>query len=323
MNEKLILEATRRELVTRFDSNATPFLERQLTFLRQKIQEVRYPENLALTFVPLATDIPASAETYAWQVLDEVGEAKVGANETDDLPRVDVSNDEREGHVVNITASYGWGISEMEEAARLQIPLGDRKARAARKKIDLQIDNVVAKGQTTSQTTLPFTGFVNNTDVTNLGVIDATGDPWDETTDPDDILATLNEPVRVIVEESKQVWYPDTYLLPTREFMIASQRRVGTNENAQTVLRAFLENNPFIKNIAPWDKLTAAGAGGKSRGVVYKRDPEVLEAVVPMMFRQEAPQARNLGFIVPCRGRAGGTKIYHPLGVRYVDFAQS
>lgn len=325
MNEQLIQQATRQALEQRFDANETPFLERELTVLRQKTQEVRYPENLALTFVPRATDIPETAETYAWEVLDEVGQAKVGGNDTDDLPRVDISGSERTGRTVPIVDSYGWGIDEMAEAARLGKPLTDRKARAARRAIDLQIDNLVAKGQTSSQTSnLPFTGFINNADVEALGIIDPTGDAWSlVSTTAADMLATLNAMVAEVVEDSRQVWYPDTILLPTREFMIVSQKKVGVNENAQTVLKAFLENNPFIKNVAMWDKLTGAGADSKSRAVVYKRDPDVLEAIVPQLFTQYPAQARNLGFIVPCKARAGGVKIYHPLAVRYADFAQT
>ena len=87
-----------------------------------------------------------------------------------------------------------------------------------------------------------------------------------------------------------------------------------------TILRSFLANNPYIRNIDQWYRLDGAGAGGKNRGIVYKRDPMVLEGVVPLDFEQLPPQARNLEFVVPCQARCGGVKIYQPSAMRYVDF---
>lgn len=321
MNESIVQQVTRAQLSARFDANETAFLERQLTFVRAKVQELVYAEHKAMTFIPIASDIPASAETYAWEVLDEVGQAKVIARGSDDLPRVDVSAVERTGRTVLLGASYGWDVDEMAEAARLGKPLGERKARAARRAIDFQIDNILATGDTSSQNNLPFTGFINNADVEGLGILDG-GTAWAEDMDPDDVLGTLNASVTEIVNESKEVWYPDTVLLSTREFMVASQLKVGT-DNDKTVLKSFLENNPFVTSVAPWHRLGGAGATGKNRMITYKRDPDVLEGVVPALFAQLPPQARNLEFVVPCKARAGGVKVYHPLAIRYTDIAAS
>jgi hypothetical protein len=116
-----------------------------------------------------------------------------------------------------------------------------------------------------------------------------------------------------------QELYPDTILLPTPEFMVAAQVHVDAT-NDVTVLRSFLNNNPFIKNIAPWQKLVGKGVGGTNRAIIYKRDPLVLEGVAPLDFMSLPPQAQGLEMVVPCKGRAGGTKVYHPPAVRYADF---
>jgi hypothetical protein len=324
MNEAIIQRNTRAILVAHFDAGASAFLERQLTFVRAKVLETEYEDLIARSFIPIATDIPETADTYAWAVLDSTGKAKVIAAGSDDLPRVDVSAEERTGKVVRVGASYGWELDELAEAARLGIPLLDRKAAAARRAIELEIDNLLATGDTSSQTNLPFTGFINNADVEALGIVNPTGDAWTNATTAASILQTLNDMVSEVVTDvaNIQKLMPDTILLPTREFMVAAQVKVDTT-NDKTVLRSFLENNPFIKNIAPWHKLTLAGAGGTtSRAVIYKRDPLVLEGIVPMDFRQLAPQARNLEMVVPCKGRAGGVKVYHPAAMRYADFAQ-
>lgn len=322
--EEIFKLGARKILVERFDANETAFLERQLTFLRSKVMEEVYPDNLAMSFIPMATDIPETAETYSWQVMGMTGEAKVIANASDDLPRVDVSGDERFGKVHTVGDSYGWNFMELEEAARVGLDLQSRKANAARQAIELQVDNILCFGKTDSQTNLLTTGFVNNADVESLGIGNPPGDPWSEDTDADDIFETFNAAITDIITESKGKFVPDTIALPMHEFLIASQIRVGTDNNDKTVLRSFLENNPFIKTIAPWHKLEGKGAGGTTnRGVVYKRDPLVLEGIAPMPFRQLPPQARNLEFVVPCVARVGGVKVYQPQGMRYIDFAQA
>lgn len=321
-NEARVQRATRGFLLQHFDANETAFLERELTQKRAKMQEVIYQELEAVSFLPIATDIAPEAKTYAWNVLDRTGRAKVIANGSDDLPRVDVSGVEKTGRVVTIGASYGWDVAELAEAQRIGFLLENKKSEAAERAIGVEIDNTLAFGDTSDETNLPFTGMVNNPDVEAQGIINPDGDPWTNATTAANILSTLNNMVREVVVDLGNVkqLYPDTILLPLPEFMVAAQVKVDTT-NDKTVLRSFLENNPFIKNIAPWQKLVGRGAGGTTnRAIIYKRDPMILEGIVPYWFMSLPPQARNLEMVIPCKGRAGGVKVYHPAAMRYADF---
>jgi hypothetical protein len=322
-NEARVQRATRAFLVQHFDANETALLERELTFKRAKMQEVIFASVEAAKFIPIASDIPPEAKTYSWNVLNKTGRAKVIANGSDDLPRVDVSGIERTGRVVTIGASYGWDVAELAEAARIGFLLENKKQEAAESAIAVEIDNTLATGDTTDETNLPFTGLINNPDVEAQGIINPDGDPWSGATTAANIFSSLNNMVSEVVNDLGNVTdlYPDTMLLPTREFLVAAQTRVGV-DNDTTVLTSFLKNNPFIKNIAPWHKLTGKGVGGASRGIIYRRDDKVIEGIVPYWFTSLPPQARNLEMVVPCKGRAGGVKVYHPAAVRYADFAQ-
>lgn len=314
--------ATKFFLSQHFDANETAFLERDLTFKRSLIQEVLFEDLQAKTFLPMANDIAPHAETYVWKVLTKTGAARVGGRGNKDIPRVDVSGDERTGKTVKIDAAYGWELEELAEAARIGFPLMDKKLNAARRAIALGIDDVLATGKPNGETGLPFTGFINNADVEGLGIINPAGDPWIEgTSTPAQLLQTLNSMVSEIVNDlgNIQQLYPDTILLPTPEFMVAAQMHVDST-NDVSVLRSFLNNNPFIKNVAPWQKLVGKGASGTNRAIVYRRDPLVLEGVAPLDFISLAPQAQGFEMVVPCMGRAGGTKVYQPPAVRYADF---
>lgn len=304
----------------RLDANETAFLERELTQLRSKIYEVKYAELMARSFIPIATDIAASADTYSFPVLDQVGQAKVIANGPDDLPRVDVKMTEVTGKVYTVGDSYGWTLYELMEAARVARPLSQMKARAARRAMETEIDAMLCTGQTTQQSNLVTTGLLNNAAVDALGV--ATMDHWVlNVTSGDQQVAEINAVVNEMIVTSKQVFIPDTVLLPTARFNVLANTRLANSD--LTALDWLLKTNKRITSVMEWYKLDGAGVGGKDRMVVYKRDPEVLEGVVPQEFMQLPPQPRNLEFVVNCTARAGGTKVYQPLGIRYADFDAS
>jgi hypothetical protein len=321
-DELRLRKQTREELVKRFDASETAFLERELTVIRRKVFEVQYADLLAKKFMPLATDIPPSAETYVYGVYDKSGRAKVIANGSVDLPRVDVIKSEVTGKVREIGDSYGWDITSMREAARVGAPLTEMKAKAARTAIETLTDKMLFDGKDHDGTSFGVTGIANNADVISQGIVNPVSDPWLITMDPALILADLNSSVATMVAASLQKWLPDTLLLAPREFAIIVATRVSVYSDA-TILQSFLKTNPYIKNIDQWHRLTGAGAGGLNRGIAYKRDPEVLEGVVPLDFEQLPPQARGLEFVVPCHARCGGVKVYQPGAMRYIDFATS
>lgn len=307
--------------VLRFDANETAFVEREATQIRAKIFEVIYAELMAQKLIPLATDISPDVNQYVYFVLDTVGEARIIANGSDDIPRIDVSKTERTGIVRTLAAAFGWELFEMRLAAKMGAPLNQQRADAARKAIARQIDKLLSTGQTDSQSGLQMEGILNNTDITNLGIVP--GILWVlGTTTPAVMLATLNGAAQTIVAATNQTYIPDTIVLPTGPYGVISQTPYGLDSD-KTVLQWFLANNPYIKSVVQWYRGNGAGAAAANRGVVYKRDPEVLEGVVPLQFESLPPQARNLEMLVNCVARCGGTKVYHPEACRYIDFALS
>jgi hypothetical protein len=310
-------------LLAKFDANETAFLERELTFVRSKIFTVQYTELRARTFIPLATDIPPWADTHTYKVNDRTGKARVGSYQSKDIPRVDIQTREVLTHCVPITDAFAWNIDEMRKAAALGVPLQENKASAARMAIETSIDEILALGDLGNQTGLSSKGFLNNADVVSNGIVNPASDPWDGTTTADQMLADLNSPVNTIVQNSNNVFIPDTYILPPKTFNLAAQKRIGV-DSSMTVLQFFLATNPYIKNVDQWTRCTGAGAGGStSRAVIYKRDPAVLEGIVNQEFEALPPETKGFEFEVPCHAKCGGTVIYQPLAVRYMDIQES
>lgn len=308
------------------DSNQTAFLEKELVQIRAKELEVQRPNLLARSFIPTATDIDPTADDYVYKVWTHTGKAKVAANEAADAPLIEVSSFERAGKVYPITAAYQWGIDELAKAAKLGIPLQGRKMRAALREINESIDEMLAFGHTTQpgESNLVTRGLLNNADVT--GQADARVlqfGAWTENSDPDDILADLAKPIKAIVQDTKQGFTRFTFILPLDKYTIANTLKVGV-DNHTTVLKAFLENNSqYVESVRPWFRCESLGANTNGRAVVYAMDSEVLEGVVPLEYTELPPQARNYTFLVNCRAKCGGVKIYRPDAVRYADFASA
>lgn len=325
MDEKLIQSVERSVLMQHFDANETLFLQRQLEQVRAKIFETEYPELKGRRLFPLATDIAASAETYVYFVYDMAGQAKVIANGVDDLPRIEVKASERTGKVRQVGDSYGWSINEMREAVRIGADLSMRKARAAARAIEDCIEGLLARGRdnTAPNVDLGIPGFVNNADVAGIGNADVVSlTNWTEDSEPNDIYSDLVKLAVKVPNRNGNLHVPDTMLLPPARYNIAATMRMS-DFDSRTVLQAFLAGNPWIRSVDYWNPLTGAGVDGKDRAVVYKRDPDILECVIPQDFEQLPPQARNLEFVVPCLARCGGVKIYRPYAVAYGDFSAS
>lgn len=327
--EKRYQDLQRAALVAHCDANETLFLERELTQLRQKLFEVVYPALIARSFAPKAGDIAASAETYSFKVYRQVGKASHKGYDADDHTKTDANATEAYGVVRPITDGYGWNINELREAARTGVQLSEMKARAARDVIERGIDMTLAYGAIPNDDgTLPnigLNGLVNNVVVDDS--IEA-GLFWLNPTpvDPSLILKDLNDWVSKIGQQSKQAFEADSIILPKTHFDYAEQTPFS-ELTGESILTIFQKNNKRIKSVAPWhllDSVTAAlGGQAKPRGIAYKKDPMVLEAVIPQEFEALPPEVRKFRFEILCHARCGGVKIYQPLAVRYIDFATS
>lgn len=304
----------------RLDANETAFLERELTQLRTKTLDVQYGAIKGLTVVPLATDIAPSAETYSTKVYDYVGKARIGGPKNAAPPRVDVQTGEILGKVYTVDAAYGWDVLEMREAARMGVSLSDRKAMAARKAIDYAIDDMLISGKPSTETTtnLQTVGFANGTGVSVMG---SAFTNWVQGTTTDDVIvAELNAFVdqQLAGTLDNEGLKGDTLVLPTSRYLIANSTRLGVDSD-KTALSWFKANRPEI-TVIPWARMQGVTSSAKDRACFYKRSPDVLEGVVPILFENLAPQTQGLEFIVNCFARCGGVKVYNPTGMLYRDW---
>ncbi len=301
-------------IAARMDSDTGIFFERQLEFIKARAYETIFASTKAMELIPVSFEVPEGAKTIIWQLFSEVGLAKLLAAAGDDIPRVDVNVQEFTSPVKAIAAGFGFDLDDIAAAQMAGVPLDARKATAATRAFTRLVNKIAWNGN--AATGLP--GFLSNTNVTT-GTVPAGvgGTVWTDKT-PLEIVNDLNIVSTAPINASRGELQPDTILLPVAAHALAATTPMSADSN-MTILKFFLESNPWITNVQTLVELSASANSVASLTtdalVAYKRNPEFLTLEIPKMFRFQPVQERNLEFITNGHGKTGGVIIYQPLSV--------
>ncbi|MCK4522318.1 MAG: DUF2184 domain-containing protein, partial [Nanoarchaeota archaeon] len=215
----------------------------------------------------------------------------------------------------------GYSLQDVRASAKAGKNLPNRKALAARKANDQEVNDIAWYGNPALPKYAGLTGMIYNPNITVSTVPTRSGrTTWiSDAKTPDEILADLNEIVGDIIDLTKGVEEPNTILLPYLEYThIASTPRSANSDT--TILQYFLKNNPYVDRVEPLNELKAvdpkpSGAGAANLLICYRRDPMNLTLEIPQPYEQLPVQERGLEYVVPCHSRCGGVIIYYPLSV--------
>ena len=288
------------------------FLDRQLEYIRPQIFEVEYADIKYPTILPVTAEAGPGAQTFTYRIMDATGDFKLISDAADDLPRADVSQTEKSINIRSFGGSFGYTVQELRAAQMANISLEQRRASAVRRAYEEKVESVAMFGEGS----VSLAGFFNNATV---DVISA--NKWFSTSSvtAQEMLEILNQGVSAIISGSNMKEQPDTILMPYEDYNTVSTTR-NSDSSDVTVLEYFLRTNPFIRNVEPINQLAAANSSlAKNRLVVYKRDPQKVQLHIPQPLELFPPQQRGLEFIVPAHARVGGTAIYYPKSVKYVQ----
>lgn len=298
----------------RNDANETATFTRKLEYVIARTYDKKYPDLRARDFLPVNSEVPSGAESFVWRSFDYYGQARIIANFADDLPLVDIIAGEQAQILRSVGDGYHYSVQDLRQSAMAGTQLDAKRAQAARKVCENTVEKIAALGDSVSG--LP--GFLNNPNVTLLTAPGDINGNWGAAT-PQQILDDLNTMVNKMVETTKGAFSPDTILLPLVKYNLISSKVMSVNDS-RTILDVFLQNQKRVTSVDTWNMLDKADAAGTGpRAVVYQRDAEIVELVIPQEFEQFPPQPFNLAFKVPCHMRIGGVVVYYPLGVMYVD----
>lgn len=304
----------------RLDAKFTAALDQQLEFVKAQTYDVQYPQMKARRLFPVSNEADSGAETITYWQWDEYGMAQIISNYADDLPMVDALAEKFSVPVHSLGDAYQYSVQDLRRSAMSGNQLDVRRARAARRGVELKLEDLAAIGDAKGK----LKGALNHPNIPVLTAAnDGTATEWVTGRATPKTAALIQKDIHDCVDSVRtttlEVWSPDTVLLSTTEFGYISQTPVGA-DNQTTILRSFLANSPYVTNVDSWYKLNTADAAGTGpRMMVYPRDPEVMTFEIPQEFEQFPPQARNLAFVVPCHARVGGIILYYPLAAVYMD----
>lgn len=301
----------------KLDAAESVFFQRELENIRAKTYNVKYAALKGLSLVPVDTSVDPGEELVTYRQYDLVGSAKLIASYSTDFPRADVKAKEFTSRIRSLGASYGYNLQEIRAARRAQKPLDQMKANSARRAVDLSMDKAVRTGL--SELGSNLLGLLNQPNATVYTV--ATGAGSSKTfrlKTPDEILADLHGVVQNQINITLEVEPPDSMGLPSDQFGYISTTRYSSLD-PNTILKVFLANNPYIQTVFSWLPLKGAGAAATDRGIIYRRDPDALQFIMPVAFEQFPPQEEGMEFVTYCHARTGGVVMYYPLSMSYFD----
>lgn len=298
------------------DSEESIFFSRELESIKSKSYDILFPQYKALSLIPQGGDVDPAAESITYEQYEEVGIAQILASYADDAPRADVKGKQFTSLVKPLASSYGYDLMEIRKAKMAGKPLVQKRANAAKRAIDYKQNLIAFFGDTASG----LKGLLNHPNIQEYTVpADGTGatKTWSTKT-ADQILRDMNGIVNQVFTVTKGVHQADTLLLPLAAYTLIATMRIGVDSN-MTVLKFFMESNPFIKTVTWLNELLGAGASSTNRMVAYMKDPDVVTLEIPQPFEQLPPQEEGFEFVVYCHQRTGGVIVYYPMAICFGD----
>lgn len=307
----------------RTDAGETAAFARELEHIFAQTYEQKYPDAKWRSLVPINREVPAGAETFSENTFDQLGEALFGDPDADNFPLVEVKGTNVAGKVKSILSGYQYTIQDIRASALMGRPLDALRARAARAVVERAVDKLVFRGDTT----YGFTGLAGAgtaVTITDKGA----DDTWTSTTVTGGATALgqaiaddVHKMASTIVTNTKGVYGSRvTLVVGTGGWGVLNAPRTFGSV-PMTLAKFLLSQHPWLEAIEYSPRLDTAGASNKERVLLYVRDPECLEVVIPQDFEQFPPQQRNLKFVVPCHMRYGGLIVRQPTIV-YMDGTQ-
>jgi hypothetical protein len=304
---------------------ALGFLTEQASYVEAQVVKVLYPDIQYPSLIPVDTSAPEWAKSVTYFSMDMAGQAEWFNHNAKDLPLADVSREKFERGIKMAGIGYRYTLEELGQAMMTGVNLSADRAEAARRAYEEFLDDKLLRGDSS----VNWTGLINDAGATSVTAAEyVTGSTTLWSGKPgDNIIADINDAITGIWTNSKQIELGDTVLLPPAEMArIATMPRATAGASDMSVLDWVMKYNVYTMQtgqplmVRSLRGLETAGTSSSGRMVVYRRDPQVLKAHIPMPHRfLPVWQTGPITFDVPGIFRFGGLEVRRPGAVRYVD----
>jgi hypothetical protein len=115
----------------RLDLNESMFFARELEYIQSQSYDVQFAKLAAFVSMPIDTSADPGAEVITYNQYEEIGQAKIIANNANDLPRADVKGKQFSNIVVTLANYYAYTQQDIRAARMANKSLDATKAMAA------------------------------------------------------------------------------------------------------------------------------------------------------------------------------------------------
>lgn len=326
----------------RFDAATAAFFVRDLTSVMGRTFDVRYPELKARLILPVSSaGVDSAAEGYVWRQYDRRGVAKIIDSYGADLPSSEVVAKEVQSRCLSLGASYNYNIQDLRKARMAGLPLEARKAFACRQAMENAVEQIAffgvqqIPGTGTAQGLEFAPATVSTTDpLAMFGFTNFPGLPLSQTlndwTLSSTSVATIVDDVNAlclsVINTSNGVHTPDTLVLPLSIWGKLNVRPRSVTFTDDTLLQYIMKQNPWLKTVYWTPMLETAGLkqDGSTPGprvMLFERNDQNIQLVIPQEFEQFPPQIVNLSFKIATHMRIGGVRVSYPKAFAALDGA--
>lgn len=316
----------------RCDAGETAAFARQLETIQAKVYEVKFPDTKWRSLLPVVSNIPLGARSATYRMFEGYGEAKLLDNyATEDFPTAEIQGKEFSEVIRSIGDKYVYSVEDLRASQLMQVSLDVEKAKVARKVIERKFDQLCATGGG------PFKGILNHGAANSFTLADSVAGAGNLKKWLNADLTAYKTPeeivkdIRLMVEGARVAtnsMFDQFDLVVGTKGDVALSRPYTYSAGGQTVTLDYsigqyaLKTIPGLRSISFWNRCDTAGAGGLERILMYPRDPEVIEARVPLDFEQFAPQLSGMSFVTHCHAKFGGVIVRQAKALWYADGTQ-
>lgn len=313
-------------MTSRDESNAQAlgFLTNNLQAVQSGLDEIFYTQDRTAEMVPIISNIPEGAATYAYRVIDRAGRGRFIEFDGSTAPSANVSV-----RLVPYGLEYAgivpeWTMEDLRRAMFTGVPLDGETMDAAARGAKDHIEEIAFKGDANRNfvglTNLPTTGdrAVNHSNST--ATIDSmTGD---------DLVIFLQKQVTKLVEDTAEVFGRTIvgdmciYLPISQATKVTNHRLTDINmsvwsyfENHNTWY-SYTKRKPMLKWLS---ELKGAGTSNSDRMIIALKDTKIMELAIP--FYPRVLTTINKGFTVcaPMEYKMSGLNVKRPSSIYYTD----
>lgn len=290
------------------------FIRSEAANIEAAVFEKKYPAIQYPVLAPVASEGDPWALSVERRTMAKLAEAKRLESFADDWPTSDTVYERLVVKVEDFGSSYVIDEKEARTAMKGGFSLSADKASAARRAVEGELETVFKEGDSS----LGWDAFQSPTGAATA----ASGAKWNSgSVTVATIAKDIGDAIGGVYEATKQMYLPDTLVMPTVAF--ASLTRLAVPNTSVNGLEWLRTNNAYTavtgQPLAVYAVHTPLDSA-KNDAMVYVRDPDVLRFHLPMPISIHGPDMMKGGLTTQyyVLARSGGLEWRIPAAARHI-----